>query len=92
MLLKKQFFNFFHFNFLIKNTKKLLKIFIIIFNYCIIIFLSAGNRELAEFLEAEIAAEKELHKKTTIPSKIGSFSVSLDGANVTLKKHEGDES
>lgn len=50
-----------------------------------------AEKELAEYLQNEIAAEKEATREKTIPSKIDKFNVSLDGAEVTLKKQEGDE-
>ncbi|XP_044004530.1 complement component 1 Q subcomponent-binding protein, mitochondrial-like [Aphidius gifuensis] len=49
------------------------------------------EEKLAKYLNGEIAAEKEATREKTIPSKLGKFDVSLDGAEVTLMKKENDE-
>jgi complement component 1 Q subcomponent-binding protein len=46
---------------------------------------------LVEFLNEEIAAEKNLQKTKSIPSEVSGFKVTLDGAEVSLSKTSGDE-
>lgn len=50
-----------------------------------------AEKELVEFLAEEIVAEKKAQKLKTIPTEVDGFSVSLDGANVTLVKKQGNE-
>lgn len=50
-----------------------------------------AEKELVEFLAEEIVAEKKAQKLKTIPTDVGGFTVSLDGANVTLVKKQNDE-
>ena len=46
---------------------------------------------MVEFLAEEIVAEKKASKLKTIPTTVDGFTVSLDGANVTLVKTADDE-
>lgn len=50
----------------------------------------SGERELVEFLQDEIAAEKKAQKVSKIPTEIDGFKVKLDGAEVELTK-QGDK-
>ncbi|XP_058806861.1 complement component 1 Q subcomponent-binding protein, mitochondrial [Phymastichus coffea] len=50
-----------------------------------------AEKELVEFLAEEIVAEKKALKFKTIPSELEGFKVSLDGAEVTLTKKDGNE-
>ena len=44
-----------------------------------------------EFLAEEIVAEKKAQKLKTIPTELEGFKVSLDGAEVSLVKKDGNE-
>lgn len=46
---------------------------------------------MVTFLADEIQAEKKAQKLKTIPTEVDGFTVSLDGAHVTLNKKENDE-
>jgi len=50
-----------------------------------------AEKELVEFLAEEIVAEKKALKLKTIPTELDGFKVSLNGAEVTLTKDNGDE-
>ncbi|XP_076666213.1 complement C1q binding protein P32 [Andrena cerasifolii] len=50
-----------------------------------------AEKELVEFLAEEIVAEKKAQKLKTIPTELGGFKVSLDGADVTLEKKQDNE-
>lgn len=50
-----------------------------------------AEKELVEFLAEEIVAEKKIQKLRTIPTEFEGFKVSLDGAEVTLTKEQGEE-
>ncbi|XP_054262616.1 complement component 1 Q subcomponent-binding protein, mitochondrial [Macrosteles quadrilineatus] len=50
-----------------------------------------AEKELVEFLNEEIAAEKKLQKTKTIPSEVCGFKVTLEGSEVTLTKSTGEE-
>jgi len=50
-----------------------------------------AEKELVEFLAEEIVAEKKAQKLKTIPTDVNGFTVSLDGANVTLVKKDSEE-
>ncbi|XP_014477589.1 PREDICTED: complement component 1 Q subcomponent-binding protein, mitochondrial [Dinoponera quadriceps] len=50
-----------------------------------------AEKELVEFLAEEIVAEKKAQKLKTIPTKLDDFTVSLDGAQVTLEKKDGSD-
>nr|BAN20621.1 complement component [Riptortus pedestris] len=50
-----------------------------------------GEKELAEFLDQEIAAERKLQKIKKIPTEVDGYKVKLDGSEVTLIKVNGDE-
>jgi len=50
-----------------------------------------AEKELVEFLNEEIAAEKNLQKTKSIPSEVCGFKVTLDGSEVSLSKSSGDE-
>lgn len=50
-----------------------------------------AEKELVEFLAEEIVAEKKAQKLKTIPTELEGFKVSLDGAEVSLVKKDGDE-
>ncbi|BES95994.1 complement component 1 Q subcomponent-Hypothetical protein protein [Nesidiocoris tenuis] len=52
---------------------------------------SAGEKELADFLTEEIAAEKKLQTVKNIPTELDGFKVNLDHAEVSLVKKSGDE-
>lgn len=52
---------------------------------------SLGEKELAEFLVEEIAAERKLQKIKKIPTEVDGYKVKLDGSEVTLIKVNGDE-
>lgn len=43
---------------------------------------------MVEFLAEEIVAEKKAQKLKTIPTTLDGFTVSLNGAEVTLEKKE----
>uniref|UniRef100_A0A224XU44 Putative complement component 1 n=1 Tax=Panstrongylus lignarius TaxID=156445 RepID=A0A224XU44_9HEMI len=49
-----------------------------------------GEKELAEFLTEEIAAEKELQGRK-LPNEVNGFQISVNGPEVTLLKHVGNE-
>jgi complement component 1 Q subcomponent-binding protein len=51
----------------------------------------SGEQELVQFLSEEIAAECKAQKIKSIPSRIDSFDVKLDGAEVTLTKKTANE-
>ena len=44
-----------------------------------------------EFLNEEISAEKKALKAKTIPTELDGFKVSLNGAEVTLTKNDGND-
>lgn len=50
-----------------------------------------GEQELAEFLNEEIAAEKNSQKGKLIPTEIDGFKVTLNGADVELTKQTDKE-
>ncbi|KAK0162627.1 hypothetical protein PV327_006391 [Microctonus hyperodae] len=50
-----------------------------------------AEKDLVTFLADEIQAEKKAQKLKTIPTEVDGFTVSLDGAHVTLSKKENDE-
>ncbi|KAK0091622.1 hypothetical protein PV326_002949 [Microctonus aethiopoides] len=52
---------------------------------------SETEKDLVTFLADEIQAEKKAQKLKTIPTEVDGFTVSLDGAHVTLNKKENDE-
>jgi len=52
---------------------------------------SKAEKELVEFLNEEILAEKKLQKTKSIPSEVHGFKVTLDGSEVSLTKTAGDE-
>ncbi|XP_012275248.1 complement component 1 Q subcomponent-binding protein, mitochondrial [Orussus abietinus] len=49
-----------------------------------------AEKDLVEFLAEEIVAEKKAQKLKTIPTEVDGFKVSLDGAEVSLEKKQGD--
>ncbi|KAL1140775.1 hypothetical protein AAG570_000705, partial [Ranatra chinensis] len=51
-----------------------------------------GEKELAEFLVDEIAAEKKLQKTKNIPLELDGFSAKLDGSQVIFQKTTPTES
>lgn len=53
--------------------------------------LFTGEQELVEFLNEEIAAEKNSQKGKTIPTDIDGFKVTLKGADVELTKQTDKE-
>ncbi|KAF7989168.1 hypothetical protein HCN44_007478 [Aphidius gifuensis] len=79
------------FNDTTKNSIKLVKSYNLCNCGCGRFQHTQAEKELAEYLNNEIAAEKEATREKTIPSKLGKFDVSLDGAEVTLMKKENDE-
>lgn len=50
-----------------------------------------AEKELVEFLNEEIAAEKKLQKAKNIPTEVCGFKVKLEGSEVSLTKSAGDE-
>lgn len=50
-----------------------------------------AEKELVEFLTEEIVAERKAQKVKTIPSELGGFKASLNGAEVVLTKKTDDE-
>ncbi|KAG5309602.1 C1QBP protein, partial [Acromyrmex insinuator] len=52
---------------------------------------SKAEKELVEFLAEEIVAEKKAQKLKMIPTTLDNFSVSLNGAEVTLEKKDGTD-
>lgn len=50
------------------------------------IHLSAGERELVEFLTEEILAERKAQKSKSIPTELDGFQLSLNGSEMTLTK------
>lgn len=52
--------------------------------------VTQGEKELAEFLTEEIAAEKELQGRK-LPNEINGFQISVSGPEVTLVKNVGNE-
>ncbi|XP_014240636.1 complement component 1 Q subcomponent-binding protein, mitochondrial isoform X4 [Cimex lectularius] len=50
-----------------------------------------GEKELADFLNEEISAEKKLQKAKLLPSEFDGFKVKTEGAEVTLYKEVGNE-
>lgn len=59
--------------------------------FLFIIFIYKAEKELAEYLNNEISAEKAATREKTIPSKLGKFDVSLNGAEVTLLSKDQNE-
>ncbi|XP_014240632.1 complement component 1 Q subcomponent-binding protein, mitochondrial isoform X1 [Cimex lectularius] len=53
--------------------------------------LTPGEKELADFLNEEISAEKKLQKAKLLPSEFDGFKVKTEGAEVTLYKEVGNE-
>lgn len=49
-----------------------------------------GDRELVEFLQEEIVAEKR-NLNIRVPSHVDDFSIKVDNAEVTLTKNFHDE-
>ncbi|CAB0004879.1 unnamed protein product [Nesidiocoris tenuis] len=64
-----------------------------VFNNCVSCsgFHTQGEKELADFLTEEIAAEKKLQTVKNIPTELDGFKVNLDHAEVSLVKKSGDE-
>lgn len=56
-----------------------------------ILFALSAEKELVEFLAEEIVAEKKARKLKTIPTTLDGFTVSLNGAEVTLEKKDGTD-
>ncbi|XP_011172302.1 complement component 1 Q subcomponent-binding protein, mitochondrial [Solenopsis invicta] len=52
---------------------------------------SKTEKNLTEFLAEEIVAEKKAQKLKTIPTTLNGFAVSLNGAEVNLKKKDGND-
>jgi len=50
-----------------------------------------GERELVEFLNEEIVAERKSQKQKSLPADIDGFKVKLDGAEVEFIKSSGSE-
>lgn len=50
-----------------------------------------AEKELVEFLAEEIVAEKKAQKLKMIPTTLDGFSVSLNGAEVSLEKKDGTD-
>lgn len=50
-----------------------------------------GERELVEFLNEEIATEKQSQKTSKIPTELDGFKVKFDGSNVELTKETEKE-
>lgn len=57
----------------------------------IMYFLLLAEQELVEFLAEEIVAEKKAQKLKMIPTTLDGFSVSLNGAEVSLEKKDGTD-
>ena len=51
-----------------------------------------GDEELCKFLKEEISAEKKTQKAASLPTNVGSFKVSTDGATVKLTRDFQGES
>lgn len=60
-------------------------------DFFISLFLFLAEKELVEFLAEEIVAEKKTQKLRAIPTTLGGFTVSLNGAEVNLEKQDGND-
>lgn len=55
------------------------------------LLLFPGEKELVNFLQEEVAAEKKIQSQVKLPTQVNGFQVKFDGADVELTKQTANE-
>lgn len=55
------------------------------------LLLFTGEKELVNFLQEEVAAEKKIQSQVKLPTQVDGFQVKLNGAEVELTKQTANE-